>query len=149
MGLVLSFWIRTAALACAGAFVLLAGACSENSGDTLRPTPVEGQTTEAGDVVLELSAREYTFVPDRLQMRPDQVAELKLTNDGVEEHSLSVYEDDEFDTLVDGASLDAVSPGEENTLSVDPPAQVRELYFRCEIHQDMTGEIEVGPDTAG
>ena len=80
MGLALSFWVRTAALACAGAFVLLAGACSENNGDTVRQTPVEGQTTEAGDVVLELSAREYTFVPDRLQMRPDQVAELKVTN---------------------------------------------------------------------
>lgn len=136
------------AFACAGAMILLAGACgSSKSGETERQTPVEGQTTESG-VVLEVSAREYSFVPDRLQVRAGQPAELQMTNDGDQQHSLSVYEDDEYKVLVEGAAVQPAAPGESKTVSIDPPPELNELYFRCEIHKDMTGTIEIGPDTA-
>jgi plastocyanin len=148
MGFLRSNWLRVMGFACAGAMVLLAGACSEGGdGTTVRQTPVEGQTTESG-VRFEISAREYSFVPDRVQIRAQQAAEIRLQNDGSVDHSLSVYEDDEYRNLVDGAAAEPAAPGESTSLSVEPPDNVTELYFRCEIHTDMTGTIEIGPDRA-
>jgi|GEM_PF-5027475 len=147
MGILRSSRVRVAGFACAGALILLSGACSENAGQTERQTPVEGQTTESG-AVLSVSAREYAFVPDRLQVRPGQVAELRLKNDGSKEHSLSVYEDDGYSEPVEGATVATAAPGETEAVSLNPPGGSNELYFRCEIHHEMTGTIEIGPDAA-
>ncbi len=141
--------MRTFALAASGIAVLFAGACSENTGDTVRETPVEGQTTTGDTVVLEVSAREFSFVPDRLQMRPDQTAEIRVKSEGDAKHTLSIYEDDEYKQPIEDAGVPALNPGESQTFTFDPPPDIHEFYFRCEIHNEMTGEIEVGPDTAG
>jgi plastocyanin len=147
MSFLRSNWMRVAGFAFAGALILLAGACSEGGkGDTVRQTPVEGTTTEGG-VVLDISAREFSFVPDRVQVRPGQVAEIRLHNDGSEKHSLSVYEDDEYTKLVEGAAVTPAAPGETKSVTLNPPRQDKELYFRCEIHPDkMKGTIEIGPE---
>ena len=140
-------WMRVMVLAFAGALVLLAGACgSSKSGETVRQTPVEGEQGEGGgNVMLQVSAREYSFVPDSLQVRAGEAVQLTMTNDGEQRHSLSVYEDDEYKTLVEGAAVQPAAPGESKTVSFQPPQELNELYFRCEIHNEMTGNIEIGP----
>ena len=137
-------------LAAAGIAVLFAGACSENSGKTVRETPVEGETMAAGDgVVLNVSAREFSFVPDRLQMRPDQAAEIRVKAEGDAKHSFAIYEDDEYKEPVAEAELPAMNHGETRTLAFEPDPAVHAFFFRCEIHKEMTGTIEVGPKTGG
>jgi plastocyanin len=148
MRILRSRWISAVGLGAAAAVILLAGACSENAGETVRPTPAEGQTTASG-VVLDISARDFSFVPNRVQMRPNQAAEIRFKPEGAARHSLAIYEDAEYEEMLEGAEIPATSPGETKSLALNPPSDATKLFFRCEIHHEMTGEIEVGPDTAG
>jgi plastocyanin len=143
-------YFRAMFAAAAGVAILLAGACSENSGTTVRETPAEGRTTDAGQgVTLSLNAQEFSFNPNRIEMRPNQTASIKVTNTGTEKHSFKIYEDASHEEPVSGAELQAMDPGKSETLTFKPDPAIHKFYFRCEIHHQMNGELEVGPQTGG
>ncbi len=127
-------------------FVLLlasgiCSACSANSGDTVVPTRAKPTATTNE---LAISARDFSFVPSELNAFNNRPMTIVLTNDGTEQHSLSVYEDDKYERLVAGAVIDATKAGSSNQVTFAPPKKPQTLYFRCEIHPDlMHGEISI------
>ena len=124
--------------------VLSACGTTEDNGDSVRPTPLIAETP-GGGVTLEVEAVDFQFATRRFQLKQDQAATIELQNGGSAKHSLKVYRDDEYKEPVDNAEIPPVDPGQSDKTTLNPPEQVRELYFRCEIHHEMTGEIEVGP----
>src|SRR5215207_4329454 len=116
--------------------VTLAG-CSDNAGETVRPTPRQGETPGGGGTALTIEARDFQFAERRYQMRQGQVAQIRLMNEGSAKHSFKAYEDDEYKKPVEGAEIQAIDPGKSATTTLNPPERVNELYFRCEVHPDQ------------
>lgn len=130
--------LRIAAAGCSIA-VLLAG-CSENAGETVVP---DQATPQAGEGSIAIEARDFSFVPDRVEANTSSVT-IEVTNEGAEQHSLTVYASDEYQEPVDGAVVQAIAPGESASITFDAGSATT-LNFRCEIHPDlMDGEISVG-----
>lgn len=148
MHLIPATWFRAAAAALMAVAVIVSIACSENNGDTVRPTPGEAATV-AGSVVLEIAARDYAFSEDELQLRQGQRADIRFTNQGSQKHSLAVYEDEDHQQILEDATIEPIGPGETETSELEPPRGATKLFFRCEIHKEMAGVIEIGPDTEG
>lgn len=121
------------------AFVPLSVACSENAGESVVP---DLATQQAGGTIV-IEARDFSFVPELAEADSASVT-IELRNTGAEPHSLTVYTDDRYETAVEGAVIEAIDPGETETISFE--ATGAETYnFRCEVHPDlMNGELSVG-----
>ena len=122
--------------------VTMAG-CSDNAGETVRPTPKQGETPGSG-TTLTIEARDFQFAERQFEVRQGQVAEIRLQNGGSAQHSFKAYEDDEYTEPVEGAEIQPVAAGQSGSTTLNPPEGATQLYFRCEIHKQMTGEIEIG-----
>ena len=119
---------------------VLAAACSENAGESVIP---DQATARAGGTIV-VEARDFSFVPDRAESETASVT-IELRNNGAEQHSLTVYQSDDYAEPVAGAVIEAIGPGESETISFDVEEGATTLNFRCEVHPDeMNGEISVG-----
>ena len=125
--------------------VLSACGTTEDNGETVRPTPLIGETPGAAGVRLEVEAVDYQFATRRFQLREGQTATVELQNGGSVPHSFKAYRDDEYKEPIDDAEIPPVEPGQSDTVALNPPDGLNQMYFRCEVHPEMTGEIEVGP----
>jgi plastocyanin len=101
-------------------------------------TPAAGGSAET----IEVTAEDFSFSPDALDATAGQAVEVELTNDGSAPHTLTVYEDEDYATPVEGADTGTVSGGESGSFSVT--FDEAKYYFRCEVHPtQMQGEINV------
>jgi hypothetical protein len=123
--------------------VLPACGTTEDNGETVRPTPISGETP-GGGTALNIEARDFQFAERKYQVRRGQAAQIKLLNGGSAPHSFKAYEDDEYKEPVAGAEIQPVEPGQSGTTTLNPPEGTNELFFRCEVHPAMTGQIEIG-----
>lgn len=126
--------------------VLPACGATEDTGETVRPTPITGETPDGGGgTALTIAARDFQFAARQYQVRQGEVAQIRLTNEGSAPHSFKAYEDDEYKQPVEGAEIQPIEPGQSAATALNPPEGINELYFRCEVHpKQMTGQIEVG-----
>ena len=139
------FLRRTGLPALVIVILLLGTACgtTEDNGETVRPTPISGETP-GGGAALTIEARDFQFAECKCQVRQGQVAQIRLMNKGSAPHSFRAYEDDEYKEAVDGAGIQPVEPGQSGTTTLNPPEAVNELFFRCEVHPAITGQIQIG-----
>jgi uncharacterized cupredoxin-like copper-binding protein len=126
-------------------FVLIAG-CSEEGGSTL------GKLGDAAEVdrTIELTADEFNFTPDSLDIDKGETIEFVITNEGQSQHEFALGSEHahqsgmEHDSSTGGTG--AITPGEERTL-VWTFTEAGETGFACYIaghnEQGMTGTISV------
>lgn len=129
--------------------VLSACGTTEDNGETVRPTPLIAETPGGAGVVLEVEAVDFQFATRRFQLRQGQAATVELQNGGSTQHSFKAYLDDEYKQPLQGAEIPPVDAGKSATTALNPPEATKELFFRCEVHPAMTGEIEIGPAQPG
>jgi hypothetical protein len=134
--------MKLASIALTVGAALAMAACSENSGDTVRPT-VAGADGGSGPVGLE--ARDFSFVPNHLSASSDEIS-IVFQNSGAVPHSLAFYTDAGHENAVRDAGAGEVRPGASADVTFRSPEAVATLYFRCEVHPDrMRGELAVTP----
>lgn len=113
----------------AGAVALLA-ACGGNGdeGDDGAPADADGIT---------VTATEYAFDPETLEIAADTAVEISLVNEGIVEHDWTI---DELDVQIH------TEAGESATATVTAPAGTYEVYCSIPGHRDlgMEGALTVG-----
>jgi len=94
------------------------------------------------DTVTVCAFDDQAFVPDRLQLPAGEPVELAFDNrDGGVQHNVAIYRDGSAEESLFVGDLIA---GPE-TVTYDVPAlDPGEYYFRCDVHPQMDGSVEVG-----
>jgi plastocyanin/uncharacterized membrane protein len=94
------------------------------------------------DTVTVCAFDDRAFVPDRLQLPASEPVELAFDNrDGGVQHNIAIYRDDSAEESLFIGDLIA---GPE-TVRYDVPAlDPGDYYFRCDVHPQMDGSVEVG-----
>jgi len=124
-------WVRLVA----GLFVLslVVAACSSDDGGGTTDTTggVTGTTAETGSSGggTTITIAGFAFDPDTITVSGP--TEVTITNDDSATHTF---------TLDDGSVDETVEPGATETVTVDVSASTG---FHCNIHPQMTGQIEV------
>ena len=124
-------WVRLVA----GLFVLslVVAACSSDDGGGTTDTTggVTGTTAETGSSGggTTITIAGFAFDPDTITVSGP--TEVTITNDDSATHTF---------TLDDGSVDETVEPGATKTVTVDVSASTG---FHCNIHPQMTGQIEV------
>ncbi|MGH2754743.1 MAG: cupredoxin domain-containing protein, partial [Actinomycetota bacterium] len=123
------------------AVVLMATACGggDDAGDGSGDGGDEGGNGGAATAVT-VTAIDFSFDPDSVEVEPGAEAEITLQNDGEAPHSFTV-DDGDFEVEAeagDSASGTFTAPDEDATLG-----------FHCKFHPQMTGEIVVGAGGTG
>ena len=104
-------------------------------------TPAASTTAAAG--TLTVTAANIAYSPTDLTGKVGETTTIMLKNSDTVQHTLTVYEDEQFSKPVEGADTGRVAPGATGqfTITFD---KAGDLYFRCEIHPaQMMGEISV------
>ena len=115
---------RRVALPAVAVLATLAGCGNDGS---------EGGGRAKGEVV-EVSARDFEFIPAELEVAEGEVT-VKLTNNGTVAHTFTLEENESVDT-------GSVEPGQSKTITFRAPSE--ETDFICTIHyesNDMEGQI--------
>jgi plastocyanin/uncharacterized membrane protein len=101
----------------------------------------ECSPTQGADVTV-CAFDDAAFVPDRLRLPAGEPVELAFDNrDGGVQHNVAIYRDDSAEESLFVGDLIA---GPE-TVTYDVPAlDAGEYYFRCDVHPQMDGSVEVG-----
>jgi plastocyanin len=120
-------------------------ACSDDGGDTADDTtttveePAEDDTSEeAGDDVeeggaLTVTARDFSFDPNQVEVEAGGEVTLTFANDGEVPHTFTS----------DALGVDErAAPGQTVDISFDAPDG--EAEFHCEIHPGMIGSVTTG-----
>ncbi len=94
------------------------------------------------DTVTVCAFDDQAFVPDRLQLPAGEPVELAFDNrdDGVQ-HNVAIYRDDSAEESLFVGDLIA---GPETVTYDVPVLDPGEYYFRCDVHPQMDGSVEVG-----
>lgn len=127
--------------------VVAVAACGDDEKDSGGSTTAA--TTPAGDgdggaQEITITAKDFSFSPIESDVRAGE-ATVTLDNTGEATHTMTVYTDEEYTEVVDGADTGNVAAGETGqfTTAFEDGA---EYFFRCEIHPtQMTGELTVEP----
>jgi len=85
---------------------------------------------------LELTAKEFSFIPDKLRVEEGRTVEVRFKNSGGVPHTFTL---DEFDVDAE------LSPGEEQVVLVATPARAGQYSYYCRFHraQGMEGTITI------
>lgn len=114
-------------------------ACSQNNGETVKPTGAAQGLTSAP--VIE--AKDFAFAPNRIQVPPGTV-KLTVRNTGSQKHAFELYSDEQYKDAVANSHIDGVDPGASQAASFNLPNDGKTYYFRCEIHPErMHGVAEI------
>lgn len=129
------------------ALAILAGCGGDDDDDG--PTPGVGETLPAGetpqqeDTVFDVVAVDFAFDPNRFEASAGEVARINFTNEGLEDHTMTIYRDAEFSEPLEGATT-GVEEGIQTFTFLATFDEAGTYHFRCDFHPtDMTGEIEV------
>lgn len=113
------------------------------------PTPGVGETLPAGetpqqeDQVFDAVAVDFAFEPDSFEVSAGEVVRFNFTNEGLEDHTMTIYRDDGYSEPLEGATT-GVEEGIQSFTFLATFDEPGTYYFRCDFHPtDMTGEIEV------
>jgi plastocyanin len=104
--------------------------------------PAGGSTPSTSECCVTLTAVDFAYEPaPGFEVVTGAPFTLTLENEGESPHTLTVYEDEAFETPVDGADTGQVEAGESGEFTFDSAG---EAYFRCEVHPtQMQGEITI------
>lgn len=93
------------------------------------------------DTITVCAFDDQAFVPDHLQLPASEPVELAFDNrDGGVQHNVAIYRDESAEeSLFVG---DLIAGAETVTYDV-PPLDPGEYYFRCDVHPQMDGSVEV------
>ena len=96
---------------------------------------------EGTDTITVCAFDDQAFVPDHLQLPASEPVELAFDNrDGGVQHNVAIYRDDSAEeSLFVG---DLIAGAESVTYDV-PALDPGEYYFRCDVHPQMDGSVEV------
>jgi plastocyanin len=121
-----------AALSLLGAALLL-GACSAAAAPS---TPAPSLAADA----IQISSKDLKFSTDRLVAPANKPFQIVYDNQEAAPHNVAIYKDDTFSEKVF-----AESPfGGPKSVVYSVPAQPAGTYaFRCDVHPDMKGTLEV------
>lgn len=103
---------------------------------------VDGNGTASSPQVVEVTAKDFSFVPPKLRGTPGAPIEITLKNTGQAPHTFTI---DEFNVDTE------VAAGKETTLTV-LPSEPGEFNYYCRFHEDrgMRGAITTtGEDVSG
>jgi plastocyanin len=122
---------RIVALACSAMLVLAVGACGgddddDDAGGAAPTTEAGGEDTGGGTVAVTIEGFEFDAQP------VSAGSSFEVENRDSAEHTFTA-DDGDFDVDVGGGE----------SASVDAPAEPGTYAFHCEIHTNMTGELEV------
>ena len=144
---------------------LTAAACGDDDDDdTGGITPVAttasgGATTASGGATTasggaasgaqkaEVTAKDFSFDPETISLKKSPAGAassvtVTLDNQGRASHTWNLYTDEDFKSPVANASINSTPGGSSGTVTFPAPTEAKDYYFRCEIHTQMTGEIE-------
>ncbi len=139
--------IRVAVLLAASVFLVGAvAACgdddddnSDNDGGTATSAAATTPATGGGGNQAQVEAKDFSFTPDEITVPVGEPVTVTLNNAGNATHTLTVYSDEAFTSPVEGADTDNVPSGDSGDFTVTFTGG--EYYFRCEIHNQMQGEL--------
>jgi plastocyanin/uncharacterized membrane protein len=96
---------------------------------------------EGTDTITVCAFDDQAFVPDHLQLPASEPVELAFDNrDGGVRHNVAIYRDDSAEESLFVGDLIAGA----ETVTYDVPAlDPGEYYFRCDVHPQMDGSVEV------
>ncbi len=96
---------------------------------------------EGTDTITVCAFDDQAFVPDHLQLPASEPVELAFDNrDGGVQHNVAIYRDDSAEESLFVGDLIAGA----ETVTYDVPAlDPGEYYFRCDVHPQMDGSVEV------
>jgi plastocyanin len=140
----ISFIAVILAVALLFAFVACNGDEGEEvtGGETPTPEALPTPTPRPEPIIVYLSVRDFAFSPSTLEFVAGVPTSLRFTNEGMFPHTMTAYWDDAFTVEVFGADTGTVQGGETKNIYIyieDPET----IYFRCELHPEMQGIIEV------
>ena len=114
----------------------LLAACSGTAAANATPTPpASGGPTSAAIVVV---AKDLSFATPQLTVPAGKAFELTFDNQDGAPHNVAIYTDSSASTKVSVGEIFS-GPGQ-RTQSV-PALTAGTYFFRCDVHQDMTGTI--------
>jgi plastocyanin len=93
------------------------------------------------DTITVCAFDDQAFVPDHLQLPASESVELAFDNrDGGVQHNVAIYRDESAEESLFVGDLIAGA----DTVTYDVPAlDPGEYYFRCDVHPQMNGSVEV------
>jgi plastocyanin len=116
-----------------------AAATATSSASATQPSGGDGET-------VSVNAADFSFEPASLTVSAEADTTIELLNSGSAPHTLTVYSDQDFNEVVNGATTDRVASGDTDsfTLTAEQIAGATQLFFRCEVHPtQMQGTITV------
>ena len=135
---------RSAPLGLAAALVLALAACAPADDGGTGGTPGDGGTgggmaTVSGGAV-EITADDLAFDADVIEAPAGQAFTITLVNDDSALHNISVYVEEDGETIVQG---EYIGEGETDVVEV-PALEPGEYFFVCDLHpEQMTGTLVV------
>ncbi len=108
-------------------------------------TPGAGGGANSGGsgVTLNVTAKDFSFDPAKLEATKGAPVTVALKNEGAATHTLTLYKDDGYTQKVEGADTGQITGGASGGFTATF-ASAGDFYFRCELHPtQMQGEIEV------
>jgi plastocyanin len=132
----LSGLLAAAVVACGDDDESSNGDITPGSTETEGPTDVGGEPSE--EVSVELA--DFSFDPEVFSVPAGTEVKIDVENTGEQAHTLTVYEDEEYTTAVEGADTGQVEGGADGEFNAT--FEAGEYYFRCENHPtQMEGEL--------
>jgi plastocyanin len=114
----------------------LLAACSGASAAQGTPTPAASGGPSSGSVTIV--AKDISFAQPEVTVPADKAFELTLDNRDGAPHNVAIYADSSASTKVSVGEIFS-GPGQK-TQSV-PALAAGTYFFRCDVHQNMTGTI--------
>jgi plastocyanin len=92
------------------------------------------------DDEVQVQAADFSFDPASFAVPAGVPVKIEVRNGGAVMHTLTVYSDPEYTTLVDGADTDNIEAGED--ASIETTFDAGQYFFRCDIHPSrMQGDL--------
>jgi plastocyanin len=86
-----------------------------------------------------ISAADVQFDTDTLEFTSGEESDLEFTNEDSVPHNVSIYQEEGGENLFEG---EIVNGGGSTTYAI-PALEAGSLYFQCDLHPGMNGEVTV------
>jgi glucose/arabinose dehydrogenase/plastocyanin len=128
----------------AGIVIAAAGGCGGCPGDTDEPPPQPPPPEPPAAREVDMRAREFEFIPNRISAGPEEALRIVLANEGTMLHSI------EFELPAGEVGLESpLDPGELGELTFTTPAESGDYEYYCPVgdHRGlgMVGQLTVEP----
>jgi plastocyanin len=117
----------------------LLAACSGSTAATATSSTPSTGGPSSGTVVVV--AKDISFVQPQVSVPADKAFELTLDNQDGAPHNVAIYTDSSASTKV---SVGEIFSGPGQRTQAVPALAAGSYFFRCDVHQNMTGTIVAG-----